>query len=129
MKKIFLFTIALVFISIGVKAQSAELIIGNWVFSQVSPDETQDSSSLEFANSLFSETQMDFLEDGTYYISGMDKEEEGTYTISGKKLMLKDLDGESSEMEIITLNQEQLILKIGKVTIILSPFIEEDIDE
>lgn len=129
MKKTFILAIAMVFISIGVKAQSAELLIGNWEFLEIHQSEKLDSQSLNTAMDMFYGTRMDFLDDGTYYFSGFGNDEEGTYTLTGKKIKAKSEDGKVSEMEIISLTEDKLIIKLGKVSLVMVPSVEEDYEE
>jgi len=101
MKKSFIITLAISLISMGVKAQSLDKLIGNWEFSSVYNAPKLDAGTVKKTKDMYEGSQMYFYEDGSYYFSNSTKDEDGTYTLAGKTTSTKDESSKISKIEII----------------------------
>lgn len=130
MKKTLFLVIAFVSISIGVKAQGTERLIGNWEFLDIPDRENLDEKTVDMLTDMFGDMSMNFYEDGTYLFTGMGEDEEGTYTFEGKNLTSTDEKGRLSKSTITFLPDNQILFTKGSIKVILFKVeLEEEIEE
>ena len=62
-------TLAITLISMGLKAQSTDKLVGEWEFSAVYNESKLDASTIKSIKELYEGAQMSFFDDGTYFFS------------------------------------------------------------
>ncbi len=112
MNKIFLFF--LVLFSVSVKAQTSNLLPGNWKFKDINNAETLDSAKRATLRKVFGNLELNLKADKQYTAVFFNKEE-GTwnYDDSQKILTLISEKGEN-KITIISVTEKDLILELGK---------------
>lgn len=109
-----LFLISLI-ISLSVKSQTTDSLIGKWKFKEIYNVEKIDSASLKMLRSMFANMTMYFKADKHYKVF-MFKTEEGdwNYDESSGKLTMIANKGTQSQLEILKLTGNTLTASIGK---------------
>ncbi|MDY7393642.1 lipocalin family protein [Aureibaculum sp. 2210JD6-5] len=116
MKGNFFLLILISFVTLGVNAQSNELIIGNWVFKDAFNKEKISDAELEmFKNEMISKMTLNFSDDGKFNGYAMGKNQSGTWKLSedSKKITLVDDEANAAEFNILKLTNEELAIKFG----------------
>lgn len=119
----YLWLIFFLTVTLFVNGQKTEQIKGKWKFKDIADKDKIDSLSLKKANSLFSNTTMEFFQDSNYLYNSL----KGTWALNKEenKLIVSIFnptspnDKKTSEWEIKGLTNKILKLDIGKFIIIL----------
>jgi hypothetical protein len=104
------------FITITIKAQSNDLIIGKWTFKDAFNKENIDQAGLEMLNAeVINKMTFDFNANGEFNAYMMGENQSGTWKLTNdtKKLILTASQEAPAEFEILKLTDKELALKLG----------------
>ena len=117
-------TLGLFFIlsALSLNAQNTTTIQGTWLYAEVHEKGSLSNTEVKSIEATYGEMMFHFGENNQYDIFLMGKNDQGKWALSddGKTIVLTSDKRESSEMEIITLSQKQLIVKVHLKTFVMT---------
>jgi hypothetical protein len=119
--KLFIVTIAL-FFGLTVFGQNNESIKGKWKYKDVYQKENVDSTGLKMLVMFFSDMNLEFKADNAFTFSMMKKIENGEWKMlkNDKIIEIVSQNGDKREIEIISLIDNELIIKLNKAIFIMT---------
>jgi len=115
MTKAKLLFLILLFLNTSLNSQTTDSLIGKWKFKDIYNSEKIDSASLKMLRSMFADITL-YFKANKHYKAFMFKKEEGDWNYDGSlsKLTMVANKGTQSQLEIIGLTSNTLIMSIGK---------------
>jgi hypothetical protein len=131
MKKVAILILSFIVLVRAVNAQTASSLVGKWKYYDVYNKKDIDSTGLKMAKVLFGEMTFYFKANGKYKAFVMNMNEEGKWNldIEKRKIQLSSNKGSGTEIDFIEQTNDQLILAIGKGTMILKKTVVDSADE
>ena len=117
--KIVLYTFIML-ASFSLKAQNTDELVANWKYKDVYQREKLEEKNAKMVDQMFADLSFKLKKDGAFISTAMGKAEEGKWTLNKKIIELKPNSGKSNQLEIIELKNDQLIVKMGSMSIILA---------
>ena len=103
--------------SLTLTAQKTEDFYGKWIYKSIHDKANQDEKSVKMADMMFADMMFNFKADGRYLFSGMGKVEEGKWTYAKNKIETTPDTGKKSEIEVIEIKGDVLVIKMGKASL------------
>lgn len=121
MKSKHLLTLFTLFAAIHLSAQNLKPFYGTWQYHDIYEKEKIDADGLKMLQMLFGNMVISFEEDGKYSASLMNKSEEGNWVLGddGKTMTINSSDGKSNKMEVVSLDESHLTIKVGNGVFIM----------
>lgn len=109
-------------LSLSVKAQKTDSLIGKWKYVDVFNKQRYDTATLKIANEYFGSMTLYFKANNHYKAFVMNNIDEGIWSLNEatSKVRLTSYKGHSNESQILGLNADKLILTMGEGSFIMA---------
>lgn len=102
--------------------QTKENLLGKWQFQEIAGQDTLDPESTKMLSMFFGEMQLYFDATDNYKTFMMGQEEQGTWTLinEDKVIQMTSEKGRINEVQLVSIDQNELVIQLSKGTFILN---------